>query len=286
MEEQAHDHHTYIADPESQVEMARLINLDRATTKAMGGPLSGISDLPQEARVLDLACGPGSWVLDVAAARPESAVTGIDISKAMIDYARVRAGTQRLTNASFAVMNITEPLDFSNATFDLVNARFLGPALLREAWQPLLDECTRILKPGGLLRLTEPADMAGITTSAAHERLTVLLYQAFWHAGYAFSTNGYTLGLTTMLPRMMRQTGYCHVHCQAHTLEFSADCEAWHSFYRNAQVLFSMLPPFLIKTGVATQEELDVLSEQMHTEWRSETFCGMWHLVTVLGEKA
>lgn len=108
-----------------------------------------------------------------------------------------------------------------------MNARFLGSALLREPWQPLLDECTRILKPGGLLRLTELADMAGITTSAAHERLTVLLYQAFWRAGYAFSTNGYTLGLTTMLPRMMRQTGYRLARCQAHTLEFSADCEAW-----------------------------------------------------------
>ena len=39
-------------------------------------------------------------------------------------------------------------------------------------------------------------------------------------------------------------------------------------FYRNAQVLFSTLPPFLIKTGVATQEELEALSEQMHDEWR------------------
>jgi hypothetical protein len=35
---------TYVFDPESPTEMARLINQDRAVTQAMGGPLAGIAN--------------------------------------------------------------------------------------------------------------------------------------------------------------------------------------------------------------------------------------------------
>lgn len=286
MEQDIPDNNSYVLDSESPTEMARLINLDRFTTQAMGGPLSGVGTLPDEAQVLDLGCGPGGWVLDVAFARPDIEVAGVDISQVMTGYANARARTQQRPNASFGVMDITQPLDFSDQSFDLVNARFMVGVLPRKSWQPFLDECTRILKPGGILRLTEPVEMGGITTSAAYEHLNHLALQAFWHMGYGFSTNGATTAMTTVLPRMLRQKGYQQVHCQAHTLEFSADCEAWQDFYNNAQVLFSTLPPFLTKAGLATREELEALSQQMHVEWLSETFCGMWHLVTVLGEKS
>ena len=125
---------TYVFDPESPAELARLINQDRITTQAMGGPLSDLA--PEEIvalhNVLDLACGPGGWVLDVAFAYPDIEVAGVDISKPMVDYASARARSQGLTNASFGVMDITKPLDFADSAFDLVNARFIGGVLLRE----------------------------------------------------------------------------------------------------------------------------------------------------------
>ena len=73
---------TYVFDPESGAELARLIEQDRFSTREMGGPLVGLPDLPAEARVLDLACGPGGWVLDVAYEHPEYEVCGVDISEA------------------------------------------------------------------------------------------------------------------------------------------------------------------------------------------------------------
>jgi ubiquinone/menaquinone biosynthesis C-methylase UbiE len=285
MESEALNDNTYVLDPESPTEMARLINLDRVMTSAMGGPFSGVPRLPEEAKVLDLACGPGSWVLDVAFEHPNFEVAGVDISSTMIGYANARARTQNLPNASFGVMDITQPLDFSDNTFDLLNARLLVAVLHREAWAPFLEECTRILKPGGILRLTEPVDAAGITTSASYERWGQFSYQALWRAGYGFSTNGNTLGITTVLPRMLRKLKYQNVHNLAHTLEFSAGSDAWQDFYHNAQVLYNTAPPFFIKAGVTTQEEIDQLYQQMLIEWLSDEFCGMWHFVTAVGEK-
>jgi SAM-dependent methyltransferase len=89
----AADGNTYIFDAESPTELARLINQDALTTRAMGGPLGGL--LPQQIvglhQVLDLACGPGGWVLDVAFAFPDIEVAGIDLSRSMVEYADGRA---------------------------------------------------------------------------------------------------------------------------------------------------------------------------------------------------
>lgn len=143
--------HTYILDPENPAEMARLIAFDQVTTKAMKGSLAEQSPetIATLQTILDVACGPGSWVLDVAFAHPDIEVAGVDISTVMIDYANARASSQQIPNASFGSMDINKPLDFSDASFDLVNARFINGVLRRESWTPFVAECTRLLRPGG-----------------------------------------------------------------------------------------------------------------------------------------
>jgi len=53
----------------------------------------------------------------------------------------VRARKTSRTSPS-AGKDITQPLDLSDASFDLVNARLLMVALRREAWPALLAEGT------------------------------------------------------------------------------------------------------------------------------------------------
>jgi ubiquinone/menaquinone biosynthesis C-methylase UbiE len=277
---------SYVLDPENPVEMARLINLDRFTTQNMGGPLAGLSttDISGLHNVLDLACGPGGWVLDVAFDQPTIEAAGVDISRTMIDYANARARTQQLPNASFGVMDITEPLDFADGAFDLVNARYLFGALPRKAWTAFIEECTRLLRPGGILRLTEPVDI-GITTSPALEQLNALAVKAMWLAGYGFSPDGRTLGVTTMLPRLLCRAGYQNIRHRAHVHPFSEETGTWADYYRNTEIVFQTIPPLLIQTGVTTQEEVDRLYQQMLIEIHQHDFCGMSHTVTTLGYK-
>src|SRR5258707_9893139 len=89
---------SYIIDAEGAAEMARLVSQDQLTMKSMGGVLPEQTDVSGMHRVLDIACGPGGWVLDVAFEHPESRVVGIDISQTMIEYARVRSKDQKLEN--------------------------------------------------------------------------------------------------------------------------------------------------------------------------------------------
>lgn len=276
---------TYIVDPESTTEMARLIEQSRTLTQAMGGALAGLPNLPEGAQVIDLGCGPGDWVLDAAKKRPDIEVAGRDISRIMIEYATAHSRSQDIPNASFGIMNITEPLDFPDACFDLVNARALGAVLRKEVWPSFIAECTRILKPGGVLRLTEVADF-GVTTSVALERLLAACSQILWTLGYGFSADGRSYGLLTMLPHFLRTTNYLNVHTLAYAIDFSAGLPAWADYYRNYELAFQVGKAIWLKAGVITEEEFNQAYRQMFIDMNQADFCGLALFGSVIGEKS
>jgi ubiquinone/menaquinone biosynthesis C-methylase UbiE len=90
-------------------------------------------------------------------------------------------------------MDITERVSFDEVVFDLVNARLLVGFMIPHQWPPLLAECMRILKPGGMVCLTEAE--WGITNSNTFERYTSLASLALKHSGQSFSPNGLHLEL-------------------------------------------------------------------------------------------
>src|SRR5437763_8831993 len=145
---------TYVIDAENAAEMARLTNQDRLMTKSMGGLFPERLDLTHIHDILDISCGPGSWVLDVAREYPEKQVVGIDISTLMVEYARYQAYIQGLNNVSFRVMNALEPLDFRDSTFDMVNARFISGFMPPVVWSRFMLACLWIFRLGGVVRLS------------------------------------------------------------------------------------------------------------------------------------
>jgi SAM-dependent methyltransferase len=278
---------TYFIDPESGAEMARLINLDRLTTKCMGGlfPEQSTADLASIHRLLDIACGPGGWVQEVAYAYPKMEVVGVDISQTMISYARTQAQVQRLDNARFQIMDVTKPLDFPDLSFDLVNARLIG-FFSKAVWPPLLQECLRITRPGGTIRLTEiEIGVCGITNSLAVERLNALVTQALYLSGHGFSPDGRHMGTTPLLARFLRDAGCQNIQQRAHVLDYSAGAEAYEGFRQNNMVGFKLMERFLLQAKVTTQEEFDQLYEQMLVEMRSDDFCGLAYFLTAWGKK-
>src|SRR5260221_13993116 len=87
---------TYIFDPVSGTEMVRLTKQHRIVTRYMGGLFPEEVDLSAVQRVLDFACGPGGWGLDVAFSYPKIGVVVVDVSQALTTYARAASQGPRL----------------------------------------------------------------------------------------------------------------------------------------------------------------------------------------------
>jgi len=249
---------TYVIDPESAAEMARLMDQDLLLTKAMGELLPGQVNPSKIHSILDIACGPGGWALEVAFQYPEIEVMGIDISQAMIEYARMRARTQHLSNAGFLVMNALAPLDFPDDSFDLVNARFLSGFMPPAAWPKLVRECMRITRSGGAIRFTELNDF-GMTTSPAFEKLNSMALRAYQVMGRSFSPEEHHWGVFPRLRRMLREAGFQHIQLKAHVFDFSKGSEGYNGGYQDFKIALKLGQPFLVKTGVGTQEEVETL---------------------------
>ncbi len=146
----------YFINQELMEEMVRLNRQAHLVTREMLGALPEPLPVAAWQDVLDLACGPGEWVMQMARAYPHlRQVIGVDKSRRMIAYANAQAEAEEEQRVSFRVMDVTQPLDFPDNSFDLVNGRFLLSFMRREQWPLLLAECVRILRPGGVLRITE-----------------------------------------------------------------------------------------------------------------------------------
>ncbi len=107
----------------------------------------GFADRPLErgARVLEIGCGSGTFTGSLAE-RFEH-LTAIDISDPLVEAARARH-----PGVEFRIMD-AHSTEFPEASFDAV----VGCSVLHHLdWARALEEFHRVLRPGGLLRFSEP----------------------------------------------------------------------------------------------------------------------------------
>jgi SAM-dependent methyltransferase len=266
MDKARENENTYILDAEKAAEMSRLQLQSKTFTQAMGGLLPELNDFSGIDTVLDLACGPGDWAIEMAHAHPKIEVMGIDISYQMITYANAR----KPPNAQFRIMDILRPLDFPSASFDLINARLLLAVLPKTAWTLLLQECYRLLRPGGIIRLTESE--WSITNGKASERCGSLVTLALQRSGHSFSIDGRHIGITLMLGALLKQAGFLTIQQRAFVIDGSAGSPLHRDCYENVQIGFLLAKPYLVKMGVATEPELDLLYIDFLREMQSPDY--------------
>lgn len=110
--------------------------------------LVDLAEIAPGQRVLDIATGIGEPALS-AARRVGSAgrVVAIDISKQMLDIARIRASTSGLTNVEFLEAD-AKRLDFPDRSFDAILCRW--GITSRPDHSNLLVNIKRMLTPNGL----------------------------------------------------------------------------------------------------------------------------------------
>lgn len=108
-------------------------------------------------RLLDVGCGTGRTLHQLARAHPTLHLHGVDLSPAYIKLARKRlADVDELT---LAVEN-AEALPWADATFDVATSVYLFHELPRNARRNCVRELHRVIKPGGLIVLEDSAQLA------------------------------------------------------------------------------------------------------------------------------
>jgi SAM-dependent methyltransferase len=278
------DQQLYLPDTEHLAEMSRLMGQGALLTQVAGGLLPEYADLSQFGRVLDAACGPGEWALEYAFKSPETEVVGFDISERMISYATEQAKELGLENAHFHVMDIRLPLDFPDASFDLVNARTIAGVLPRAIWPKFVQEAGRIVRPGGVIRLTE-TDNWSITNSPAYQELCHLAYAVAHNMGVGFSPDGSDWGITNMLGKFLRDAGCENIRERTFSINFSAGTEAHMSMYREQSAFLRLAKDKLLANSPYDRSRYDQLLGQLDEEMTSPDFRAISYFLTCWGEK-
>lgn len=244
----------YIIDVVTGPEIVRLIHQSKLFTQAMGLFPEGL-DLSGVTRLLDIGCGPGEWAIEVAHAFPKIQVRGIDLDRGMAKYAEAFAWSQGLENASFEVMDAKQPLGFEDDTFDFIHARFIVGFMDQASWPALLSECFRTLAPGGRLLLRE-AELS-VSSSPALQQLGRYLTQALYEQRRTFSPDGSSLGITHMFGRLLKEAGFVQVQHRPFLLDASSGSELYFDTFRNMELVFALLKPYLLAAHVVEEAAYD-----------------------------
>jgi ubiquinone/menaquinone biosynthesis C-methylase UbiE len=114
------------------------------------------SDVAQP-RLLDVGCGTGRTLHQLARAFPRMRLHGTDLSPAYIKLARKRL--LEVDEVTLAVEN-AEALPWADGTFDIVTSVYMFHELPRNARRNAVREMFRVLRPGGLVVLEDSAQVA------------------------------------------------------------------------------------------------------------------------------
>ena len=153
------------------------------------------------------------------------------------------------------------------------------------AWPELMHEVGRITQPGGIIRLTE-SEWWYFTNSPALENLNAMIIRALKLQGESFSQSGRFTGVLPMLGRFLLNAGCVNIKYRSHVIDYSYGAEAHEGFRHDASIVFKLFQPFIVRMGVATQEEVSRLYEQMQFEMEKDDFRALMLPLTAWGEKS
>lgn len=106
--------------------------------------------LPKDARVLDIACGTGDFTAVLARRWPDSTITGVDLTPAMLDVAKRKVFSD---NVAFMQGDAQNLKDIPHDSHALAVCAFGFRNFPDKA--KALSECFRVLEPGGQLVVLE-----------------------------------------------------------------------------------------------------------------------------------
>jgi ubiquinone/menaquinone biosynthesis C-methylase UbiE len=247
----------------------------------MGGVLTEQPDPTIFSRVLDVGCGTGGWLLDMARTYPDlTLLVGVDVSSSMLQFAREQARAEHLEDRiEFQVMDALRMLEFPDNYFDLVNARAVTGFLRIWDWPKFLQECRRVCQPGGTVRISE-GSMEIRSTSPALTRLFDLALDALHRAGHFFAPDGESVWRA--LPGLLDRFDFQDIQTYKYSTVTRAGTEEWQLAFDDMRLLFRTIVPFLQK-WLRVPDDYQEIYQQMLKEMQQPDFESTTNMLTIWG---
>jgi len=112
-----------------------------------------------------------------------------------------------------------------------------------------------------------------------------MIIRALKLQGGSFSQSGRFTGVLPMLGGFLREIGCVNITYVPHVIDLLCRDRSLRGLRHDAAVVFKLFQPFIARMGVATQEEVDQLYEQMKFEMMKDDFPRSDAPLTVWGEK-
>jgi ubiquinone/menaquinone biosynthesis C-methylase UbiE len=272
----------FVQDQGSVDEMTRLSIQDKMLTEGQGGVLPELADPSLLRRVLDVGCGTGGWLMEVALTYPTiEKLVGADVSSKMLTYARAQAENQQLgQRVQFQTMDALRVLEFPPASFDLVNQRF-GMSWLRTwEWTKILLEYRRVCRPGGIIRVTEPNVVAAYENSPALTKLNAIALTTTYRSGCLFAET--SDGITSELPTLFIRHGIADVQTHLHALVYHSGTVEAQRFSEDMAIFYRVGLPYFQK-WTRVPKDYEDLYQQALLEMKSPDFAVKSTILTVWG---
>ncbi|EFH84692.1 class I SAM-dependent methyltransferase [Ktedonobacter racemifer] len=276
--------------PIHPLEWRRRTQQARMLLQHCGTPLPERHEGRPLARILELSIDPhGEWLRQVASLHPTTEVIGVTSQEMYARQAAFFAAVQGCRNVHVQVCPLSRPLPFPAESMDLINGRFLHASLPEHLWPLLLEECVRLLRPGGVLHLLEC--LRGESTSAA----AGTLYAAYRHSleRRRVASRPSLPGARTIrafqpehLPLRLAKAGLVAVEQQKSLLDFSAGMPFHGTLREQADDFFQLVAPLCTHHHAPLSlEAYQQAYHEMQLELLEPTFRGYWHLCALWGYK-
>ena len=210
--------------------------------------------LREDARILDVGCGPGTITLDLARLAKAGSVAGVDRADEVVREARAAARQAQVANVEFRVGDVYA-LDFEAETFDVVHAH----QVLQHLSDPVaaLREMGRVCRPEGLVAVRD-SDYAGFTWWPPVPELAewLSLYREVARGNDAEPDAGRRLKSWALAAGLHVVSSSAGVWCFS-----SPDDVAWWGGMWAERVVGSGMAQQALERGLARPEELERLAQ-------------------------
>ncbi len=215
-----------------------------------------LAPIPAETdALLDVGCGTGIWMRDMARLFPRAEVVGLDIKLPTCTLPPP-------ANCRFVQGNVLDGLPFPAQHFAFTHQRLLVAAIPALHWPFVVSEMARVTRPGGFVELVEASD---IFTNTGPATATLL---GWWRL--AARQTGFDASLMAHLDTMLLNAGLHGVVGRQLRVPLGRWAGRWgEGMAKDLHAVFVGLQGFLCSQLALPEEQYDQVTATLQHEWNS-----------------